>query len=483
MFKSRFRVGRKRKRVTRSRKRRVVRRRVGGVGRRRRVRRVAVGKTPQAQASSRSSGVLPAITASAGGLFGGPAGALAGELLGQGGNALLKYISGHGDYKITSNSLMGASAIPMDSLPKFTTESVGVRIVHREYLNDIVSGNPGSTFKVQKFALQPAYSFPWLSTVAQQFQQYRINGMVFEFKTTSSDSLNSTNTALGEVIMATQYNVLTPDPVNTGQMYQLEFVTTAKPSESVLHPIECARGETPVVVLDTRNNSLVATGTGDLRLYDLANFYIATAGMQGNSVNLGQLWVSYDVTLFKPWLGASVDVGDHYSIPFNPPTGGVQTITTSYPFGTAPISGSYSSWLSPSSDFGTTLQMIQPGGIALFSIPAYYTGNVLFQVIYTQLPGSAVAMTPVPLITLTGRVTTLPVIRFGNGAVAATFYASTDSTTAPSGGSSYVFNALFSVVGATNNSIAFSWPSGPLSSAGFSSADVFIVSWPSTLNT
>ena len=38
----------------------------------------------------------------------------------------------------------------------------------------------------------------------------------------------------------------------------------------------------------------------DRRLYDFGNFQIATIGLQGTSVNVGELWVTYEIELFKP---------------------------------------------------------------------------------------------------------------------------------------------------------------------------------------
>ena len=75
---------------------------------------------------------------------------------------------------------------------------------HREYLCDIVSG-PAGSFSVQNFCNQ-SRKYCNLSLVIRSFllfQQYRLDGMIFQFKSMSADALNSTNTALGQVIMAT----------------------------------------------------------------------------------------------------------------------------------------------------------------------------------------------------------------------------------------------------------------------------------------
>jgi len=132
--------------------------------------------------------------------------------------------------------------------------------------------------------------------------------MIFEYKTTSATSLVSgTNTAMGAVIMATSYNAINPTFTSKAQMENYEFASSCVPSNSMIHPIECARGETPLVALYTRgNNSQEGVLGGDLRLYDLGNFVIATQGMQSANI-IGELWVSFDVELLKPKLNDALN--------------------------------------------------------------------------------------------------------------------------------------------------------------------------------
>jgi len=42
------------------------------------------------------------------------------------------------------------------------------------------------------------------------------------------------------------------------------------------------------------------TGSQDIKTYDAGTLTVATVGMQGTNVNVGELWVTYDVELFKP---------------------------------------------------------------------------------------------------------------------------------------------------------------------------------------
>jgi len=67
-----------------------------------------------------------------------------------------------------------------------------------------------------------------------------MHGMVFEFVSTSANALNSTNTALGQVICATNYNSSAAIYANIAEALNSEFSTCTKPSESVMHMIECA---------------------------------------------------------------------------------------------------------------------------------------------------------------------------------------------------------------------------------------------------
>lgn len=248
------------------------------------------------------STVIPPLISSgltaAGSIVGGPALGALGGIIGASAGKLMNKITGEGDYNVRYNTILKP-----DSVPMFVDAGRSVIISHREYIQDIVSGAP-NTFKIETFSVQPGDNgtFPWLSNIAGQFEEYRIHGMIFEYKTMSADALNSTNTALGQVVMATQYNVLLPTFQNKQQMENYEFGTSVKPSSSVIHPIECDPAVTsfgPIFQVRIDGN----TAQGDARLYDMAKFSIATNGMQGTNVNCGELWVSYQIEFLKPRMG------------------------------------------------------------------------------------------------------------------------------------------------------------------------------------
>lgn len=173
-----------------------------------------------------------------------------------------------------------------------------VVINHREYICDVVSTGPG--FHVAfSGPVQPgsASTFPWLSTVAANFTQYKIEGMVFHFVSTSGSL--ATTQALGEVILACNYNVTDPGFTNKAQMLNEVMAVSKVPSNDAACGVECERAQSPLGMQYIRG-AFVPAGQ-DPRFYDLAQFTIATQG-QSTGVTLGELWVTYQIALYKPQL-------------------------------------------------------------------------------------------------------------------------------------------------------------------------------------
>lgn len=251
------------------------------------------------------------LGAGVGGFLGGPGGAISGAKIGASAGSILSKISGFGDYKITKNSLMQP-----DSVPGF--KNIGPRstiITHREFIQDVVSSSAGTgptAFDNVSFRIQPgdAETFPWLSQVAQNYEQYQFLGLIFEYKTTSG-SMSSTP-QLGTVVMATQYNILSQPFINKQEMENYEFACSTVPSKTVIHPIECDPKQTQCGgIFNVQTSQYTANSTSDQRLYDLGRFNIATVGMPVAQETVGELWVSYQCLLLKPRLvpdsGSSCD--------------------------------------------------------------------------------------------------------------------------------------------------------------------------------
>lgn len=248
--------------------------------------------------------------------LGGPAGGALGGMLGRGAGAMFSKLLGHGDYGVTNAASLSKNSIVLSNsanIPQFGTGKVACNFRHREFLGDVISSGTVGAFQIETYPINPGLSktFPWLSgVVGSKFQQYRINGCAFEFRSMSADALNSTNTALGSVIMSTDYDSADTDFASKQEMENTENGVSCKPSTDMLHGIECERSQTPVSELYVRAFD-VPSGK-DIRFYDLGKFSIATVGCQGTNVNLGELWCTYDIDCFK-----AIEQVPGYLIPFS----------------------------------------------------------------------------------------------------------------------------------------------------------------------
>lgn len=243
------------------------------------------------QVKKSGSGIAATLGGMAGTALGGPIGGVLGTAAG----TLFSHLTGLGSYEVNRNTLMTNS----DGVPAFGNMESGSIIRHREFIMDI----RGSTsFNLQSFRINPGIqgTFPWLSAVALNFQQYKLKGCVFAYRPTSGAAINGTNPALGVVIMATNYDSLDLNFANKQAMESSDYCTSCSPAAEMLHPIECDPRLNVLSILYVNDGS-IPTG-GDIRMYDLGNFQIATTGMPADDNIVGELWVTYEIELLKPFL-------------------------------------------------------------------------------------------------------------------------------------------------------------------------------------
>lgn len=276
------------------------------------------------------SAVGSALGGAAGSWFGGPAGGLTGGFIGSKLGHLVEKITGFGDYRIQSNSLMRGGMSQAQIVN--TTTRGGVIVRHREYVGDVLAT---TAFTVTQYPLNPgqAVTFPWLSQGdGRAYEQWKPRGMIFEYVSTSSDAVlaTSASAALGSVCMATDYDALDNPFPNKRAMLNSEFASSSKPSCNFIHPIECKMSATPTKVLYTRPTLSYPTG-GDPRMYDLGHFYVATEGMQnaGAGEVVGQLYVIYEVEFFKPQISLVDAMTDHWRLSAMTSTSNLGTVQSS----------------------------------------------------------------------------------------------------------------------------------------------------------
>lgn len=262
--------------------------------------RVRLARQEQKSEISLIGQALRAIGSAGGGVLGGMlgssgAGAAAGNNLGA---AVSRWI-GAGDYSVGSNSIVKQTrASP--HVPMMHSQNQTITVRHKEYLMQVTSSTGFAV--TQAFTLNPGLeaTFPWLSNIARNYQEYSIKGAVFHYVPTSGNAISGTNNALGSVMMQTTYRSTDSPPVSKVELLNEYWACESIPSESFCHPIECDPKENPFNIQYVRTGTVPA---GDSKLiYDLGTTYIATSGQQAAGVVLGDIWITYEVELRKPIL-------------------------------------------------------------------------------------------------------------------------------------------------------------------------------------
>jgi hypothetical protein len=402
----------------------------------------------------KAPGLLGAIGKTAGSYFGGPVGGWVGNKLGN----WLGSVTGLGSYHVKQNSIL------QGTVPSFGVDPGSVVVSHREFITDIFGA---TAFTLLQFPLNPGMraTFPWLSLMAAQYEEYEMLGMLVEFKTTSANALNSTNTALGTVIIATDYDCSDPGFTNKQAMEAYQYSTSCSPAESMLHPIECAKNQTVLNRLYIRSGA-VPVGF-DQRFFDMGVINVAVAGMQA-AANIGELWVTYHVKFLKPKLPTpsgqnllAAKVIDCASLTSHPTVADRMTANAANPF------GAYG-YRTPNS----TIPSIVTNNS--FTIP--YNGQYLVAIHFDA--GTGAAFTAAPSITLGGGLTYVtPNAPPGN-------YAFWDGVSVTPSSLAITWSATSAVVlaliNSTNNVANTITVVGPTSGTTVST-DVFIVQVPNGL--
>lgn len=258
----------------------------------------AVGQAVKSNAPAIKRGLLGAGSA-AGAALGARLGSpTAGAVVGRSLAARMSRIIGSGDYTVSppvvSNSLLGGSR--GSALASFGTSDHGMRLRHREYVKDILSGPTAGTFSIEGLPINPAMSetFPFLANLASNFEEYKFHGLVFEF--VSSTSPYNANAAMGTLILSMEYNAAASAFTSKPQMENSAFAVSSRFDTSMLYGVECA----------TNANNAYYTRTGSsatpINLTDVGTMYIASQPASSFPINstLGELWVTYDVELSRP---------------------------------------------------------------------------------------------------------------------------------------------------------------------------------------
>jgi len=150
------------------------------------------------------------------------------------------------------------------------------------------------------FPINPGQAslFPWLSTIAKQFEKYQFEKLAFVFKKEVSEFATAGQT--GKVMMMVDFDASDAPPVTKQQMEDTDPHNDAMPSQTfslILDPVDMVPWNLDARYI--RPGGL--PGAADIKTYDLGNLNVATQGITANS-EVGELHVVYKVRLIKPIL-------------------------------------------------------------------------------------------------------------------------------------------------------------------------------------
>lgn len=170
--------------------------------------------------------------------------------------------------------------------PKMKQSKDGVTVSHSELLTTVVSSSVANTFYVDSFVINPgkANVFPWLSTIAVNYDKYRISKMAVELVTFAP-----TSTA-GRIGIAYDPDSTDEPPANKTEFFAMEKHIQGPVWQSVML-------ELPVPTKELFVNSHT---TADSKLIDAGQFVVMSDNLSSTSTSLADVIVHYTVELRKP---------------------------------------------------------------------------------------------------------------------------------------------------------------------------------------
>lgn len=227
-----------------------------------------------------------------------------GSLISKGAETLHRAMRGRGVYT-TNDTIQGSGSA--FSAPRFTERTdggTGVVISHREYVCDVYGPDVTSLpFENQVFPINPGMerTFPWLSQVACNYEEYELLQCIFTYKSTTTDIGSSTTGQCGTVVAATQYDVSDEPFSDKESMLRYALSASCKTTDNLLHGVECDPSKLSGAPGKYIRNTPVLLNQ-DAKDYDHGVFNLALANIPAAYANqsLGELWISYTVRLRKP---------------------------------------------------------------------------------------------------------------------------------------------------------------------------------------
>lgn len=200
--------------------------------------------------------------------------------------------------KITTSVPVASSSIMRMQAPKINRSRAidgSIRVTHREYISDIIS--TGTSFEVSQFSINPgiASTFPWLSTIALNYESYLFRSLRFEYESQSSTASS------GSIMHAVDFDAADDPPSS-----KVQLMSYANAVRSSVWQESCYTSQgSDLRKFGTKRyiRSGTLASNLDIKTYDVGNYFIASQG--ASAASLGELYVEYDVELETPQLDSA----------------------------------------------------------------------------------------------------------------------------------------------------------------------------------
>lgn len=208
-----------------------------------------------------------------------------------------------------TNHLIGKGHNAQPRFASKVDETGALRITHSEYITDVYANDSNTVFQNHNLQINPgiAKTFPWLSQIAANYEEYQLIQCIMSFQSSVSDQIDNSNGQIGEIIMYTDYGADSKPKPSKLQLLQAYGANSAVITNDVAHGIECD----PKKIHGDGHKFIRTTALDNhqnLNDYDHGLFQYAINGTPGGLANqiVGQLFVAYTVVLRKPRLYSSL---------------------------------------------------------------------------------------------------------------------------------------------------------------------------------
>jgi hypothetical protein len=213
--------------------------------------------------------------------------------------------------------LESSSSVPVTISTRVTSRSARVKsgrgmkqptvITHRELVNPSIAGS--STFTIQQsLALQPGLSstFPWLSTQAIQYEEYRFRRLEFEYVPIAPTSTQ------GDLMLCPDYDSSNAPPLT--EVVAVDHMGSVV--DSVWKPITINLVTSDMHALGPRKYVRSQAMFGDIKTFDCGNLFLCTNNETSTAI-IGKLFVSYTIELYGPTVGPPQNIPAANSVFYN----------------------------------------------------------------------------------------------------------------------------------------------------------------------